>query len=74
MSVTITNGSSGHREYIAHWQGITCTVSFNVNGGNSSHSAVDITSGDSIAFPVPTHNDENMAFLGWCTDDVGANR
>ncbi len=74
----VFNMPANNKTYKATWQPITSEVSFNVNGGNSTHGAVEITTGDSIAeskaFPKPGHSDANMEFMGWYTAQVGGEK
>ena len=77
-TVEIQKGSIGVRSYIANWVPTTCRVTFDANSGNSTHGAQDITTGDSIssakAFPVATHSNLNMKFMGWYNSKTGGKK
>lgn len=66
MSVLIAKGSTGDREYTAHWEENIYTVRFNANGHGSAPASQQVKHGQTAANPAkPTA--KNWRFGGWYT-------
>lgn len=66
MSVLIAKGSTGDREYTAHWEENIYTVRFNANGHGSAPASQQVKHGQTAASPTkPTA--KNWRFGGWYT-------
>lgn len=66
MSVLIAKGSTGDREYTAHWEENIYTVRFNANGHGSAPASQQVKHGQTAASPAkPTA--KNWRFGGWYT-------
>jgi uncharacterized repeat protein (TIGR02543 family) len=71
-TVTITLGSTGHKNYTANWTIITYTVTFNANGGSGSVSAITTQAGTSITLPDGSElTKADSTFGGWNTENDG---
>ncbi|MBE6132012.1 MAG: hypothetical protein E7180_01285 [Erysipelotrichaceae bacterium] len=71
-SVSISLGSTGNKSYTANWSANEYTVSFDVNGGNSSHDSKDVAyDAEYGTLPTPTHGDSSYIFTGWFTEASG---
>ena len=56
----------------AQWSANEYTVSFDVNGGNSSHDSKDVAyDAEYGTLPTPTHGDSSYIFTGWFTEASG---
>lgn len=71
--VTIDTGSYGDREYVAHWEAVDYTITYNLNDSGSVSSAdnsmnpTGFTYADEISIVAPTRTGYN--FLGWTGED-----
>ena len=65
--VTINIGSTGNKTFIANYEVIKYTVTFNSNGGSAVESE-EVNHGETVAAPV-TPTKEGYAFGGWYKDD-----
>ena len=63
-------------QFVAKWSAISCTVSFDANGGNAIAETKTISTGQEITndppyndkkFPVATHGSSDKVFMGWYT-------
>ena len=71
MSVTITNGSSGHRTYMANWTINQYTISFESNGG-SAVGSITQDYGTTVTKPSDPIK-ANYDFKGWYRDNTTFN-
>ena len=64
-NITITKGSTGNKEYTAHWSKDTYTISYSLNGGtnSSSNPATYQVDTATITLQDPTRN--GYTFVGW---------
>ena len=72
MTVTVTRGTVGNREYVAHWKANTNTVTFHPNGGSGSMSAQEICTDASAALAKNLFSRAGYTFIGWSTSPAGA--
>lgn len=72
MTVTVTRGTVGNREYAAHWKANTNTVTFHPNGGSGSMSAQEICTDASAALAKNLFSRAGYTFIGWSTSPAGA--
>ena len=72
MTVTVTRGTVGNREYAAHWKANTNTVTFHPNGGSGSMSAQEICTDASAALAKNLFTRAGYTFIGWSTSPAGA--
>lgn len=68
LTVVISKGSVGNREYTANWEANTYTLTFNANGGSVSVQSQSVVFDESYTLPVPTK--EGYTFAGWFNDSV----
>ncbi len=67
--VTITQGSTGDREYTANWEVIEYTITYNLVGGDVSGNPTKYTIEDeAIILKAPTK--EEYTFIGWTGTDI----
>lgn len=64
MTVTIPKGSTGNREYTAHWTDADYTVILNGNGGKGGTSLTSYKHGTEIALPT-NWTRAGYTFAGW---------
>ena len=71
LTVTIPTGSTGDREYTAHWQANSYTVIFNANGGDELAESEITVVYDAVygELPIPTRT--GYEFTGWYTSPTG---
>lgn len=63
-NVTIKKGSIGIKEYVANWQAIKYSISYNLNGGSITGQPDDYTiETENFTLPTPTKTGYN--FIGW---------
>ena len=71
-SNTIVTKTTAHTLY-AHWTAKSIKVSFNVNGGSSSHSPINVTYGN-VYGDLPTPTRTGYTFDGWYDQLSGGNK
>ena len=71
MTVTIPTGSTGNREYTAHWTANSYTVSFDDNGGEGSMDSQGFTYDEMQALTANTFTKSGYTFSGWNTQADG---
>ena len=64
MSVTIAAGSTGDREYTAHWTAADYTVTLNGNGGQGGTSLISYAHGTATTLPTDWTR-TGYTFVGW---------
>ena len=64
MSVTIAAGSTGNREYTAHWTAADYTVTLNGNGGKGGTSLISYAHGTGAILPTDWMR-AGYSFAGW---------
>lgn len=58
--------------FTAKWNANEYSISFDVNGGNSSHENIEIAYDSPYGtLPTPTHSDSSYIFTGWFTEAEG---
>ena len=70
-SVTIPLGSTGNREYTAHWMANDYTLEFDTQGGTVSPESITVTY-DAAVGELPTPGRTGYTFEGWFTEADGA--
>lgn len=68
LDVTIPKGSTGDKEFTAHWAGNKYTVTLDANGGVIEDGTIDVIYGDVYTLPTPTRT--GYTFDGWYNGDV----
>lgn len=64
----IERGSTGPKEFYAKWEAINYTITYHLNGGNQSDSAILGYNVDTASFDLPFPKRENYYFRGWYTN------
>lgn len=67
MSVTISSGSHGDREFTANWTPIVYTLTLDANSGIVDTSS--ITAGYQTPYTLPTPTKDYYTFVGWYNGD-----
>lgn len=71
-NLTSINGDSIN--LYAQWKANEYSITFNVNGGDSSHEAIGVVYDAPYGtLPTPTHSDSSYIFTGWFTAASGGN-
>ncbi len=71
ISVTVTKGATGNREYTANWASVQYPILYNLNGGTTTNPATYTVETETFALTIPTRND--YTFAGWSgTDLIGS--
>ena len=75
VSVTIPTGSTGNREYTAHWEAAEYTITYNLDGGALAEGAVNPASYTYWSDPITLNNPTKAGhtFLGWTGTDLTGN-
>ena len=63
LSVTIPAGSTGNKEYTAHWVFMTYTITYTLNGGSASN--IGSYTVESEGFTLNNPSKTGYTFLGW---------
>lgn len=63
-SVSVTKGSTGHRNYTANWELINYNITYDLNGGSVSGEKKSYTV-ETETFSLPTPTREGYIFTGW---------
>ena len=71
MTVTIPTGSTGDREYTAHWTANSYTVSFDANGGEGSMDGQSFTYDVAQNLTANAFTRSGYTFSGWSTQANG---
>ena len=71
LNVTIPAGSTGNREYTAHWTANSYTVSFDVNGGEGSMDGQSFTYDVAQNLTANAFTRSGYTFSGWNTQTDG---
>ena len=66
--VTIARGSTGDREYTANWEAVEYTITYNLDGGETTNPTNYTVETENIVLNAPTK--EGYKFLGWTTTDI----
>jgi len=70
MTVTIAQGSTGNRSYIATWTPIDYTITYYLNGGSAFNPISYTIESDDITLANPTR--DGYSFAGWTGTDLDA--
>ena len=68
LDVTIPKGTTGDKEFTAHWAGNKYTVTLDANGGEVEDDTIDVIYGDVYTLPTPTRT--GYTFDGWYNGDT----
>ena len=66
--VTIPEGTTGNREYTAHWKPTTYEIAFLMNGGEPLASIFYTVESPDFDLPIPVRN--GYKFVGWTSDGI----
>ena len=66
--VTIPAGTTGNREYTAHWKPATYEIAFLMNGGEPLESIFYTVESPDFDLPIPVRN--GYKFVGWTSDGL----
>lgn len=66
--VTIPEGTTGNREYTAHWKPTTYEIAFLMNGGEPLASISYTVESPDFDLPIPVRN--GYKFVGWTSDGI----
>ena len=66
--VTIPEGTTGNREYTAHWKPTTYEIAFHMNGGEPLASIFYTVESPDFDLPIPVRN--GYKFVGWTSDGI----
>lgn len=66
--VTIPEGTTGNREYTAHWKPTTYEIAFLMNGGEPLASISYTVESPDFDLPIPVRN--GYKFVGWTSDGM----
>ena len=66
--VTIPGGTTGNREYTAHWKPTTYEIAFLMNGGEPLASISYTVESPDFDLPIPVRN--GYKFVGWTSDGI----
>ena len=66
--VTIPEGTTGNREYTAHWKPTTYEIAFFMNGGEPLASIFYTVESPDFDLPIPVRN--GYKFVGWTSDGI----
>ncbi len=72
LNTTITQGSVGNINCYAKWEAIVYTISYNLNGGNTSTSNIERYTIESGAISVNNPSKIGYRFVGWTGTDLTA--
>ena len=67
-SILITQGLTGDREYTANWEAVEYTITYNLDGGETTNPENYTVETEDIVLNAPTK--EGYKFLGWTTTDI----
>lgn len=70
-NVVIEKGSYGNKHYVANWQVINYSISYNLDGGSAS-SLITQYNIETPAFTLPTPTKTGYTFLGWTGTDLSS--
>lgn len=68
LDVTIPRGTTGDKEFTAHWVPNTYTIKLDANGGEVEDDTIDVIYGDVYTLPTPTRT--GYTFDGWYNGDT----
>lgn len=67
-SYTIPEGTTGPLTFTAHWEPISYTITYELNGGSGNNNPTTYTIEDAVTLADPTTPPNGMQFEGWYTD------
>ena len=62
-TVTIVKGSTGDRNYVAHWEVTSYSITYNLNGGTADNPTTYTIESETIILTNPTKT--GYTFIGW---------